>query len=457
MKSETIAAIATPAHNSGIGIIRISGNEAIYIADKIFKSVKEKKLVNQKTHTMHYGHIMEGKTIIDEVLISVMKAPNTFTREDVVEINCHGGAIVLRKVLELVISNGASLAEPGEFTKRAFLNGRIDLSQAEAVIDIINAKTEMALKSHVNQLDGFISKKVIEIREEIIQLIAHIEANIDYPEYDIDELEDTNIINTINKIIVETMKLLKSADNGKIISEGIKTVIVGKPNVGKSSLLNAVLREQRAIVTEVAGTTRDTLEEFVNVNGISLNIIDTAGIRETNDIVESIGVEKSIKNVKDADLILFVMDASQRIDEEDLEIVRLMEGKQIITILNKIDLDVKTSLEDVKKLIKGEIIDISAKENVGIDKLEKCLVDMFFHGDINYNDDVYITNVRHKNALEKGIESLELVNKSIKIGMPEDCYSIDLKNAYEYLGEILGESVSDDVINQIFSRFCLGK
>jgi tRNA modification GTPase len=457
MKNETIAAIATPVNNAGIGIIRISGNEAINIVDKIFKSIKGKKLVNQKSHTIHYGHIVEGVNKIDEVLVSLMKAPNTFTREDVVEINCHGGAIVMKKVLEVVLKNGASLAEPGEFTKRAFLNGRIDLSQAEAVIEIINAKTELSLKSHLHQLDGAVSKKIHKLRENIIEIIAHIDAKIDYPEYDIDELEDNNIINTINAIKNETNILLKTADNGRIISEGIKTVIIGKPNVGKSSLLNAILREQRAIVTEIPGTTRDTLEEFVNINGIPLNIIDTAGIRETQDVVEKIGVEKSKNNIEKADLIMLVLDAAQMIEKEDLDIINIIKDKRVIVILNKIDLEVKTSYEDVNKLIDTEIIEVSAKQNIGIDNLELKLIDMFFNGVINYNDEVYITNVRHKDALERTVKSLELVLNSINMGMPEDCYSIDLKNSFEYLGEILGESVGEGIIDQIFSRFCLGK
>ncbi|WP_304941806.1 tRNA uridine-5-carboxymethylaminomethyl(34) synthesis GTPase MnmE [Vallitalea guaymasensis] len=460
MVNNTIAAISTSLSASGIGIIRISGEDAIIIADKLFVSKKNKKLIEQKTHTIHYGNIIdpESNEIIDEVLVSVMKEPNTYTKENIIEINCHGGVIVMQKILHLVLSNGARLAEPGEFTKRAFLNGRMDLSSAEAVIDIINAKTELSLESSVNQLKGNIYREIKNIRSKLIELIAHIEASIDYPEYDYEELGEDMVLNNLDGIKEKVYKLLNSADDGKIIREGIKTVIVGKPNVGKSSLMNALLNEDRAIVTDVAGTTRDVLEEYMNIKGIPLRIIDTAGIRETEDIVEKIGVNKSEELVQEADLVILMLDASSDLTEEDRYIFNLIKNKKTIVLLNKIDLPVRITEEFVNEEVKNtKIISTSLKDNKGLDDIEKAIKDMFLIGDINFNDNLYITNIRHKVSLENAIDSLNSVKESIEMGMPEDCWSIDLKNSYDYLGEITGDSVSDDIIHQIFSQFCLGK
>ncbi len=457
-RSETIAAISTAMTNSGIGIIRISGNEAIDIADKIFISVKkDKKIKNMASHTVHYGNITDNGKIIDEVLLIVMKAPNTYTREDVVEINCHGGVFVTKKILELVLKNGARCAEPGEFTKRAFLNGRIDLSQAEAVTDIINAKNTMALDASVSQLKGGISEIIKQQREKIIHHIAFIEAALDDPEHIEMEHYGDELIIIVEEILSALESLLSTADNGKLISEGIKTVILGKPNAGKSSLLNRLLREERAIVTDVAGTTRDTLEETMSLSEINLNIIDTAGIRETNDIVEKIGVERAKKIAEEADLIVYVVDASVPLDENDKEIIELISNKKSIVLLNKSDLECIVSVDEIRKLTGTEPIVISAKENTGIQNLEERIEEMFYEGIISFNEEIYITNIRHKQLLADATESLKLVKNSIEQQLPEDFYSIDLMNAYELLGEIIGESVSDDLVNEIFSKFCMGK
>ncbi|MCT4597299.1 MAG: tRNA uridine-5-carboxymethylaminomethyl(34) synthesis GTPase MnmE [Vallitalea sp.] len=460
MLNNTIAAISTSLSASGIGIVRISGEDAIIIADKLFVSKKNKKLVDQKSHTLHYGNIInpDTKEVVDEVLVSIMKEPNTYTKENIVEINCHGGVIVMQKILQLILLNGARIAEPGEFTKRAFLNGRIDLSGAEAVIDIINAKTNLHLESSVNQLNGVIYREIEEVRNKVLELIAHIEASIDYPEYDVEELTNDTVLNNLEDIQNMVEALLKSADDGKIIREGIKTVIVGKPNVGKSSLMNALLNEERAIVTDVAGTTRDVLEEYMNIKGIPLRIIDTAGIRETEDVVEKIGVNKSKELVEQADLVIMMLDASSKITDEDIYIFKLIENKKSIILLNKMDLDIITTEERINYYISDiKVIPTSIKNNSGLKDIEKVIKDMFLLGNINFNDNVYITNVRHKVSLENAIDSIIAVKESINIGMPEDCWSIDLKNTYDYLGEITGDSVGDDLINQIFSQFCLGK
>ena len=457
-RSETIAAISTAMTNSGIGIIRISGNEAIDIADEIFISVKKgKKIKNMASHTVHYGNIADNGKIIDEVLLIVMKAPNTYTREDVVEINCHGGVFVTKKILELVLKKGARCAEPGEFTRRAFLNGRIDLSQAEAVTDIINAKNTMALDASVSQLRGGISDIIKQQREKIIYHIAFIEAALDDPEHiEIEHYGDELII-IVEEILGTLESLLSTADNGKLISEGIKTVILGKPNAGKSSLLNCLLREERAIVTDVAGTTRDTLEETMSLSEINLNIIDTAGIRETDDIVEKIGVERAKKIAEEADLIIYVVDTSVPLDENDKEIIELIKNKKSIVLLNKSDLECIVSVDEIRQLTDTEPIVISAKENIGIQNLEERIKEMFYEGIISFNEEVYITNIRHKQLLADAAESLKLVKNSIEQQLSEDFYSIDLMNAYELLGEIIGESVSDDLVNEIFSKFCMGK
>lgn len=456
--SDTIAAISTGMTNSGIGIIRISGEKAIEVADCIFKSKKSnKKLTNMRTHTVHYGYICDGDKVIDEVLVTLMKAPNTYTRENTVEISCHGGVVVVNKVLEVVLKNGARPADPGEYTKRAFLNGRIDLSQAEAVIDVINAKNEYALSNSVNQLKGVVSDKIITLREKIMENIAFIEAALDDPEHiSLDHYSD-ELMETVKIIGIELQKLVDSADNGRVIAEGIRTVILGKPNAGKSSFLNLLLGEERAIVTDVEGTTRDTLEENVLIHGISLNIVDTAGIRETDDFVEQIGVDKARKCANDADLVIYVVDSSRKMDENDEEIIKLIKDKKSIILFNKCDLDSVITEDDVKKITEAPIVKISAKKGDGMEEFEELLKKMFFEGKINVNDEVFITNARQKNDINSAKQSIELVENSIRNQMPEDFYTIDLMNAYESLGRVLGESVEDDLVETIFSKFCMGK
>ncbi|MCI5712316.1 MAG: tRNA uridine-5-carboxymethylaminomethyl(34) synthesis GTPase MnmE [Lachnospiraceae bacterium] len=458
MTGDTIAAIATGMTNSGIGIVRISGNEAFHIIDKIYQSKNGKKKISEmESHTVHYGYIADGNQIIDEVMVLILKAPNTYTREDTIEIDCHGGVLVVQKILETVIKYGARPAEPGEFTKRAFLNGRIDLSQAESVMDVIQAKNDFALKTSMEQLKGSVLKVVKELREKIIYEIAYIESALDDPEhYDLTGYGE-KLDTIINPIMNEIQKLLVTADNGKILKEGINTAIVGKPNAGKSSLLNSLVGKERAIVTDIAGTTRDILEEQINLNGISLNVIDTAGIRKTDDVVEKIGVDRAKESIKDADLVIYVVDSSRELSNEDDDIIELIKEKNTIILLNKMDLAPVVTKDEMLKLSDKKVISISAKENKGIDELEETIKDMFFHGKIEMNDEVYITNVRHKTALKNAYNSLELVKKSIENQMPEDFYSIDLMNAYEELGTIIGESVEDDLVNEIFSKFCMGK
>ncbi len=459
MKSETIAAIATAVNPAGIGIIRISGDQAFAIADRIYRSKSGKKrLSDQPTHTIHYGYIYDGENTIDEVLVTIMRGPASFTTEDTVEINCHGGVVAMKKILETVIKNGAAPAEPGEFTKRAFLNGRIDLSQAEAVLEIIHAKNEYALKSSVSQLKGSIHEKISELRKEIIYHIAFIESALDDPEHISLETYADRLKNENEGWMNQIKKLIDSAENGRVIAEGIKTVIVGKPNAGKSSLLNLMLGEERAIVTEIAGTTRDILQEPVYMNGITLNMIDTAGIRETEDIVEKIGVEKAKKYAEDADLIIYVADASSYLDKNDEEIIQMLENRQVIVLLNKTDLESVVSEEDIRKKLPDKVvIPVSAKEKKGMDLFEETLRNMFFDGKISFNDEIYITNVRHKAALMDAYDSLKQVQSSLEMKMPEDFFSIDLMAAYESLGIILGESVGEDLVNEIFSKFCMGK
>lgn len=457
-KTETIAAISTSMNNSGIGIVRISGEDALCIADKIFKSNKEnKKLADAKSHTIHYGNIVDGEETIDEVLMMVMKAPNTYTREDVVEIDCHGGILIMKKILELIIKNGARCAEPGEFTKRAFLNGRIDLSQAEAVINLINAKSDMALDLSVNQLKGAVSEKIKNIRKDLLHEIAYIEAALDDPEhYEMDNY-GAEIKPEIEDIECKLQKLLDTADDGRIITEGINTVILGKPNVGKSSLLNRLMGEERAIVTDIAGTTRDSLEENVKIQGMSLNIIDTAGIRNTDDVVEKIGVEKAKSLAAKADLVLMLIDSSTELEENDKEIIDIIKDKKAVILLNKSDLSPVISRSDIEKITDKDIFEISVKEDIGIDKVIEFIENMFYKGDINYNSEVYITNERHKSAIREAVESLKCVETSIENGMPEDFLTIDMMSAYESLGLIIGENVGDDLVNEIFSKFCMGK
>ena len=455
--NSTIAAISTAMSNSGIGIVRMSGPEAFQIADRVYKGKKEKKLCDQKSHTIHYGYIVDGEQVIDEVLVMLMRGPHSYTGEDTVEINCHGGVYVVKRILEVLIKNGARPAEPGEYTKRAFLNGRLDLSQAEAVMDVIQAKNSMALKSSVEQLKGSVQRAVKEIRSRLLYQIAYIESALDDPEhYDLTGYpQELRVI--VDKETKEIQDLLKTADDGRMIQEGIKTVILGKPNAGKSSLLNFLVGEDRAIVTEIEGTTRDILEEYISLNGITLRVIDTAGIRETEDVVEKIGVGKAKQMAEDADLILYVVDSSRPLDENDEEIIELLSGRKSIVIYNKTDLEPVVDMEKIKQRTGSPVIPVSVVEETGIRKLEDEIKNMFFQGELSFNDEVYITNARHKAALEEAKESLELVKNSIDMGMAEDFFSIDLMNAYESLGRIVGESVGEDLVNEIFSKFCTGK
>ena len=451
MKKETIAAIATAMGQSGIGIVRISGEESLDIVKKIYKG---KKL---KDHEIHYGYIIDGKETIDEVLVMVMKGPHSFTGEDTVEINCHGGTYVLKRILETVIKYGARPAEPGEFTKRAFLNGKMDLSQAEAVIDIIHSKNEYALKSSISQLKGTVQKKVEEIRQQILYHTAFIETALDDPEHISVDGYGESLQKVVDQLLGELDKLIKTADNGRMIREGIKTVIVGKPNAGKSSLLNVLVGEERAIVTDIAGTTRDILEETISLQGISLNIIDTAGIRSTEDTVEKIGVNKAKTYANEADLIVYVVDSSKELDQNDFEIMEMIRDKKAVVLLNKSDLSPVVTKEKITEYIEKPILSVSAKEEKGIEELEETIKKMFFNKEISFNDEVYITNVRHKTALQDAYESLEKVITSIESNMPEDFYSIDLMDAYEALGRITGETIGEDLANEIFSKFCMGK
>ena len=456
--TDTIAAISSAAGNSGIGIIRVSGDEAIEVVDKIFRPAnKNKKLANVESHTVHYGHIMDGDKTLDQVLVIVMKNPHSYTGEDTVEIDCHGGMLILKKVLDLVLKNGARTAEPGEFTKRAFLNGRIDLSQAEAVMDLINSKNDFALNSSIEQLKGGVSDAIKDIRKDIIYHIAFIESALDDPEHISLDGYDEEITKMLSENINKISKLVNSFDNGRIMKEGIKTVILGKPNAGKSSLLNLMLGEDRAIVTDIEGTTRDTLEENINFNGLSLKIIDTAGIRDTEDLVERIGVNKAKEIAKEGDLIIYVVDGSRELDDNDREIIKLINDKQAIILVNKSDMDTVINIDELKKDSNRDVILFSAKNGEGMEQLEDEIRNMFYSGKVTYNDQVYITNARHKEALENALESLKQVKNSVDAGMPEDFYSIDLMDAYTDLGLIIGESVEDDLVNEIFSKFCMGK
>ena len=459
MRTDTIVAIATAVSDSGIGIIRISGNDAITIADRVYRAKKrQKKLAEVKSHTIHYGFIYDEEEMSDEVMVAVMRSPNTYTKEDTVEIDCHGGILVMNQILNVLLKNGCRLAEPGEFTKRAFLNGRIDLSRAEAVMDIIHSKNEFALRSSMRQLAGAVSDRVRSLRKDILFEIAFIESALDDPEHISLEGYQASLEEKVLKIQVELKKLIDSAENGKMLKDGINTVIVGKPNAGKSSLLNLLVGEERAIVTSVAGTTRDVLEESIKLHGIGLNIIDTAGIRNTSDEVEKIGVDRARKYAATADLILYVVDASRELDENDDEIQSMISDKKVIVLLNKTDLEQVVSEDEIlQKLPQVSVIRTSTKENIGIDLFEETLKKMFFGGKIAVNDELYITNKRHKEALLEAYESMGMVLESLAQNMPEDFYSIDLMSAYASLGRILGEEVGEDLVNEIFSKFCMGK
>lgn len=459
MKTDTIAAIATGMSNSGIGIVRISGDQALEVIDRIFrgKSGKPVEPGKKPSHTVHYGFIYDGDEKVDEALVMVMRGPRSFTAEDTVEINCHGGVLMVKKILETVIKNGARTAEPGEFTKRAFLNGRIDLSQAEAVAEVIYAKNDYALKNSVGQLGGSVSRKVKELRSGILYEIAFIESALDDPEHISLDGFGEKLSGEVREMMEQVKNLIRSADDGRVMTEGVKTVILGKPNAGKSSLMNVLIGEDRAIVTEIAGTTRDTLEEHIYLQGISLNVVDTAGIRDTEDVVEKIGVDRAMKAARDADLIIYVVDGSRKLDENDREIMDFIRGKKAIVLLNKTDLEMRVEKEALDRETACRVIPVSAKEEQGIGELEQEIKKMFYHGSLTFNDEVYITNVRHKEALAQALKSLEMVKDSVDQGMPEDFYSIDLMDAYEQLGLIIGEAVDDDVVNEIFSRFCMGK
>lgn len=462
MNQDTIAAISTGMTNSGIGIVRISGSEALEIADRVYKG--KETIAEVPTHTIHYGHVMDGDETVDEVLVMVMRGPRTFTGEDTVEINCHGGTYVVSRVLETVLKAGARPAEPGEFTKRAFLNGKMDLSQAEAVIDVITSENEYALQSSISQLKGSVKNRIKEIREKIIYHTAFIETALDDPEHISVDGYGEVLKEAAEEVIDQLKELIDSSDDGRIMKEGIQTVILGKPNAGKSSLLNILAGHDRAIVTDIEGTTRDVLEEQIRLQGLTLNIIDTAGIRQTDDIVEKMGVDKAKEYAKEADLIIYVVDASRNLDENDEKIFDLIYDKRTVILLNKSDLDTVVTEEMIRERISQNgvqkqipVIAISAKEEQGIKELENTVKAMFLKGDLSFNEEVYITNARQKNALVNARESMKKVIFSIDAGMPEDFYSIDLMDAYESLGNITGESIGEDLVNEIFSKFCMGK
>lgn len=461
MNTETIAAIATAPGEAGIGIVRLSGKEAVDIVDKIFIGKTDKSLRDREPRKLYYGHINDPKDnkIIDEVLVVYMKSPNTYTTEDVVEINCHGGIIPVKRILEVVLENGARMAEAGEFTKRAFLNGRIDLAQAEAVMDLISAKTSSGFDVSLNQLEGRLSEEIKEIREHVLKMLAQIEATIDFPdEDDVEELAYENMKEEGNKVLERINKLLSTVDTGKILKEGLKTIILGKPNVGKSSLMNAILRENRAIVTEVPGTTRDIIEEYVNINGIPLKIVDTAGIRETEDVVEKIGVDRAKDLINKGDLAIVVFDASENLSQEDLEIIKLVKNKKSIILLNKTDLKPKLDKEDIEKHLPNKrILTTSMLKGKGLEELENAIKDMFFNGEVKVTDEIIVNNVRHRNLLLKAKQNIQEALESINMGMPIDCIEVDVKDCWTNLGAISGDSVSEDILDRIFSDFCIGK
>ncbi|MBT1087988.1 tRNA uridine-5-carboxymethylaminomethyl(34) synthesis GTPase MnmE [Bacillus subtilis] len=458
---DTIAAISTPMGEGAIAIVRLSGPEAIQIADRIYKGPKGKTLSSVESHTIHYGHIVDRPSdrVVEEVMVSVLKAPRTFTREDVIEINCHGGIVTVNQVLQLALREGARLAEPGEFTKRAFLNGRIDLSQAEAVMDLIRAKTDRAMNVAMNQMEGRLSALVRRLRSEILETLAHVEVNIDYPEYDdVEEMTHQILVEKATAVKKEIEALLRTSEQGKILREGLSTVIIGRPNVGKSSLLNSLVHEAKAIVTDIPGTTRDVIEEYVNVRGVPLRLVDTAGIRETEDIVERIGVERSRQVLKEADLILLVLNYSEELSEEDVKLFEAVEGMDVIVILNKTDLEPKIDTERVRELANGRpVVTTSLLKEEGINDLEEAIQSLFYTGAIESGDLTYVSNTRHISILQQAKRAIEDALSGIEQDVPIDMVQIDLTRCWELLGEIIGDSVHESLIDQLFSQFCLGK
>jgi tRNA modification GTPase len=461
MEFDTIAAISTPMGEGAIAIVRLSGDDSIKIADQIFRSVSGKRLTEVPTHTIHYGHLIDTKTeqVIEEVMVSIMRGPKTFTKEDVVEINCHGGIVSVNRVLQHVLAYGARLAEPGEFTKRAFLNGRIDLSQAEAVMDLIRAKTDRAMNVALGQMEGRLSKLIKGLRQEILEILAHVEVNIDYPEYDdVEEMTHKMLLQKAMYVRDELKKLLQTSQQGKILREGLSTVIVGRPNVGKSSLLNSLVQENKAIVTDIPGTTRDVIEEYVNVRGVPLRLLDTAGIRETEDIVERIGVEKSRQVLKEADLILLVLNYADAFTKEDENLFEAVKGMDVIVIINKTDLTPKIDMERVKELAaEHKIVTTSLLEDRGVDELEEAISSLFFAGSIESGDMTYVSNSRHIALIGQSLNSIEEAIAGVEMGTPIDIVQIDITRTWELLGEVIGDSVHESLIDQLFSQFCLGK
>jgi tRNA modification GTPase len=458
LEEDTITAISTPVGEGAIAIVRLSGPKAISISTDLFAG---KDLKQVDSHTIHYGKIIDPDTnnVAEEVMVSVMRAPKTFTREDIVEINCHGGIVAVNRVLEIVLKKGARLAEPGEFTKRAFLNGRIDLSQAEAVMDLIQAKSNKAMSVALNQMDGRLSKLIQKLRQNLLETVAHVEVNIDYPEYDdVEEMSHQLLRDKVTEVYTEVEKLLKVAKQGKILREGISTGIIGRPNVGKSSLMNTFIQETKAIVTDIPGTTRDTIEEYVNVRGVPLRLVDTAGIRETDDIVEKIGVERSHKVLQESDLILLMLNNNEELSNDDTDLFHLIKPMKYIVIINKSDLEQKLDIEKVKKLAEGNpIIITSLLEEDGVDKLEQAIADIFFAGEIETDDLTYVSNVRHIQLLNQSLQALKDALNGLEIGVPIDIIQIDVTRTWEFLGEIIGDTASDGLIDQLFSQFCLGK
>lgn len=455
---DTIAAIATAPGEGGIGIIRISGYKSLEVAEKVFKSMSGKPIKEYKQRTLIYGNVVDNDNVIDEVLLAYMKGPNSYTTEDIIEINCHGGFISVKKILELILSKDVRLADPGEFTKRAFLNGRIDLSQAEAIIDVIKAKTNMAHEVAQNQLEGSLSNKIKELRMNVTEVLAHLEVAIDFSEEDIEEITYQTLKEKAEGLRIEIKKLYDTAESGKILRDGLKTVIVGKPNVGKSSLLNSILGENRAIVTDIPGTTRDVIEEFVNIKGIPLKIVDTAGIRETEDVVEKIGVEKSKESFNSADLVIMVLDSSMKLSDEDRDILKKLENKKTIVLLNKADLEQKIEEDELNKYVSSDsIIKISALQHEGIEELHDKIESMVYKGNVKNTSSVVITNSRHRDALLRAYESINDAIKAIDENLPYDFIEVDFKNIWDYLGYINGDTVKEDLLDTIFSNFCIGK